>query len=552
MSTADKPPAVQDTVQGQRVFVRNATGLVKSASAFDMAIFNICGNMVIPFATGLFWAYAIWPRANFPVSIIIGGILCSFTWCCWALLAATMPRTGGGYIFNSRIIHPSVGFAFDWLLFLSSILAMALWTTWFSTVALTSAFSVFGSVENSSRATDWSAKVLQENWTFGLGLLLIFAVFGVAAYSLKASLRMQNITFLVSVAGLGFGSIVLLFTSRSTFINNFNDYAQPYTKNPDSYHMVINEAAKQGFNSPAVAGYSTADTLAAVFVVMTVSIWAWSSAYMSGEMRGASSAKRQLKVMAGSGTSQIIVLLVATMIFLHTTGVNFFTSINYLNTIGANPLPSPPYYTLLVGMVATNPIIVGILVGSFVLGIWAGLWELIGVTTRPLFAYSFDGVLPYKFADVNQRRHTPIFALGMVGIACVAVHYWATYDNTGFFKIWAYVGLFAFVTMAVTALSAVLLPIRRPDDFAKSSANFKIAGINAVQLAGVGSLITCAVYFFLVFKYPSVLGTATLTQAWTAVALALGSGFVIFYVSRAIRLRQGVHVDAAFAEIPPD
>ena len=203
-------------------------------------------------------------------------------------------------------------------------------------------------------------------------------------------------------------------------------------------------------------------------------------------------------------------------------------------------------------MVATNPIIVGILVGSFVLGIWAGLWELIGVTTRPLFAYSFDGVLPYKFADVNQRRHTPIFALGMVGIACVAVHYWATYDNTGFFKIWAYVGLFAFVTMAVTALSAVLLPIRRPDDFAKSSANFKIAGINAVQLAGVGSLITCAVYFFLVFKYPSVLGTATLTQAWTAVALALGSGFVIFYVSRAIRLRQGVHVDAAFAEIPPD
>ena len=197
-----------------------------------MAIFNICGNMVIPFATGLFWAYAIWPRANFPVSIIIGGILCSFTWCCWALLAATMPRTGGGYIFNSRIIHPSVGFAFDWLLFLSSILAMALWTTWFSTVALTSAFSVFGSVENSSRATDWSAKVLQENWTFGLGLLLIFAVFGVAAYSLKASLRMQNITFLVSVAGLGFGSIVLLFTSRSTFINNFNDYAQPYTRTP--------------------------------------------------------------------------------------------------------------------------------------------------------------------------------------------------------------------------------------------------------------------------------------------------------------------------------
>jgi APA family basic amino acid/polyamine antiporter len=544
--------AVQETVAGQRVFVRNATGLVKAASAFDMAVFNICGNMVIPFATGLFWAYAVWPHANFPISIIIGGVLCSFTWVCWALLASTMPRTGGGYIFNSRIIHPSVGFAFDWLLFLSSILAMALWTTWLSTVALTSAFSVYGSIQNNSTAADWSTKVLRENWTFGLGLLLIFAVFALAGWSLKASLRMQNITFLVSTGGLLFGSIIMLFTSRGTFIDNFNDYAQPFTKKSDSYHWVIAEAGRQGFTSPSVAGFSTSDTLAAVFVVLTVSIWAWSSAYLAGEMRGANSASRQLKVMAGSGSTQIAIILVATVIFLHTTGTDFFSSINYLNTIGSNPLPSAPYYTLLAGLVATNPLVVGLLVGSFVLGIWAGLWELIGVTTRPIFAYAFDGVLPYKLADVDPRRHTPVFAIALIGLACVGVHYWATYDNTGFFKIWAYVGLFAFVTMAVTAISAILLPIRRPTDYARSPARYSVMGVQAVQIAGVASLFTCGVYFFLVFKYPSVLGTATLRQAWAAVAIALASGFAIFYVSRMIRERQGVKLEAAFTEIPPD
>jgi hypothetical protein len=36
------------------------------------------------------------------------------------------------------------------------------------------------------------------------------------------------------------------------------------------------------------------------------------------------------------------------------------------------------------------------------------------------------------------------------------------------------------------------------------------------------------------------------------VALALGSGFVIFYVSRYLRSRQGVQLDVAFTEIPPD
>jgi amino acid transporter len=544
--------AVQDTVAGQRVFVRNATGLVKTASAFDMAVFNICGNMVIPFATGLFYAYAIWPRTNFPVSIILGGILCSFTWVCWALLSTTMPRTGGGYIFNSRIIHPAVGFAFDWLLFLSSVLAMALWTTWLSNVALTSAFSVYGSIQNNARVSGWSTTVLSKGWTFGLGLVLIAAVFGLAAISLKGSLRMQNITFLVSTGGLLLGSVIMLFTSTGTFASHFNKYAQPYTKSPDSYHWVITQASKQGFNSPGVAGFSTADTLAAVWVVMTVSIWAWSSAYMAGEMRGANKASRQLKVMAGSGTAQILILLFATTVFLHTTGTTFFTSLNYLNTIGSSPLPAPPYYTLLTGLVATNPLVVGLLVGSFVLGIWAGLWELIGVTTRPLFAYAFDGVLPYKVADVNPRTRTPVFAIGVMAIACVGVHYWATYDNTGFFKIWAYVGLFAFVTMALTAISAILLPLRRPDDYARSTARYSILGIPAVQIAGVASLFTCGVYFFIVFKYPTVLGTASLRQAWTAVALALASGFIIFYVSRFLRARQGVKLDVAFSEIPPD
>ena len=105
--------------------------------------------------------------------------------------------------------------------------------------------------------------------------------------------------------------------------------------------------------------------------------------------------------------------------------------------------------------------------------------------------------------------------------------------------------------MALTAISAILLPIRRPADYAKSTARYSIFGIPAVQIAGVASLFTCSVYFFIVFKYPSVLGTASLTQAWTAVALALGSGFVIFYISRFVRQRQGLRLDTR-TEIPPD
>ena len=158
-------------------------------------------------------------------------------------------------------------------------------------------------------------------------MLLIIAVFGLAAMSLKGSLRMQNITFLVSTGGLLFGSIIMLFTSQGTFADHFNKYAQPYTKHADSYHWVISQAAKQGFASPVSPGFSTADTLAAVWVVMTVSIWAWSSAYLAGGGCSANRASRQLRVMAGSGTAQILIFLFATTAFLHTTGTTFFTSL---------------------------------------------------------------------------------------------------------------------------------------------------------------------------------------------------------------------------------
>jgi amino acid transporter len=556
MSTEGVPASgagsIQDLAGGQRVFLRNATGLVRSASLLDLGIFNICGNLVIPFALGLFWAYAVWPRTNFLVAIVVGGLLCSLTWLCWAHLAATMPRTGGGYIYNTRILSPPIGFAADWLQFISAILAMALWTTWFSTVGLASIFSIWGTLRGNTDVAGWTATVLEERWTFLLGIALIAAVFAVAIASLKLSLRLQNTTTFIALGGMLLAIIVMLFTGQSEYVANFNDYAQPYTNQADSYHWIIDQAKAQGFTPASEAGYSFGDTFGSIFVVLTVSIWAWSSAYLAGEMRGARSLSRQVRVMAGFGGFQIVLFLVAIAVFFHAAGTDFFQSINYLNTIGANPLPAPPYYTLLAGLTTGSTLLAGLIVFTFIFNIWSGLWQLVGATSRPLFAYSFDGLLPERLARVNERTHTPIFAIALLFFACVGVHAWASFEATGFFEIWAYVGLFAFVMMAVTAISAIVLPYRRPDDYERSPAKRSILGIPAVTLAGAGSLVTCGVYFAIVFKWPSVLGAATLQKAWAAVGIVTASAFVIFYVAKFLRRREGVRLEAAYAEIPPE
>jgi basic amino acid/polyamine antiporter, APA family len=497
----------------------------------------------------------VFPRANMPVAILAGGGLCAFTWICWALLAATMPKTGGGYIFNSRILHPLVGFSADWLNWIGTIIAFGLWTTWLSTVALSSIFSTWGALRHNADVAGWANTVLSQNWTFGLGIPLILAVFACAVYSLKLSLRLQNITFFISTGGLLIACAVLVFTSKSTYIANFNHFAQAYTHKPDSYHDVIAQAKANGFTPPSVAGYSVSDTFSAIYMVLTVSIWAWSSAYLAGEMRRASSVKRQIGVMAGSGATQILIILVATILFLRTAGTDFFASINYLNTIGKNPLPAPPYYTLLAGVAVSSPIVVGLIVFSFVFGIWCGFWELIGAASRPLFAYSFDGILPRRVADVNDRTHTPIVALGVLFVGAVAVHAWASYSTfpAGFFKLWTYTGLFAFVMMAVTAISAIVLPWRRPALYQRSPANRSFLGVPLVTIFGALSLVTCGVYFWITDKYESKLVTgASLGALWLATALCTLSGVIIYFVAKIVRANQGVRLETAFTEIPPD
>jgi len=114
------------------------------------------------------------------------------------------------------------------------------------------------------------------------------------------------------------------------------------------------------------------------------------------------------------------------------------------------------------------------------------------------------------------------------------------------------VGLFAFVMLTVTAISAIVLPWRRRDMYERSPAKIEIFGVPAVSLAGVGALVTCGVYFAIVFKWPSVLGAATLQKAWTAVGIVVASALVIYYTAKFIRGCEGMRLKAAYAEIPPE
>src|SRR5258708_20310325 len=101
--------------QGE-MFLRNATGLRREVSLLDAFIMNPFGMNIAVGAVFLFLqAPAYFPQGNMLVAVIIGTLLMAFTllWV-YSTFAAAMPRSGGDYVFVSRVLHPFLGWLLGW------------------------------------------------------------------------------------------------------------------------------------------------------------------------------------------------------------------------------------------------------------------------------------------------------------------------------------------------------------------------------------------------------------------------------------------------------
>jgi hypothetical protein len=114
-------------------FARKASGLVRGLSfwdAFGVGFMNqgLTPSMYVMISLGL----GVYLGGNLIIATIISAVLCGIGFSLvWGILGGSMPRSGGEYIYNSRIIHPLIGIAesfgnaFVWIMW---IYVLAPWT----------------------------------------------------------------------------------------------------------------------------------------------------------------------------------------------------------------------------------------------------------------------------------------------------------------------------------------------------------------------------------------------------------------------------------------
>src|SRR5579884_1750316 len=95
---------------GQKLFVRNATGLVRSWATFDAFLYSFFSINIVSLGFFAFASGWLFPNGNLITAIIVSGVFVLFEVVVYAALISVMPRAGGDYVWQTRILGGGVGF----------------------------------------------------------------------------------------------------------------------------------------------------------------------------------------------------------------------------------------------------------------------------------------------------------------------------------------------------------------------------------------------------------------------------------------------------------
>ena len=533
----------------RRVFVREATGLVRELSWFDgtimnLAYFNIAAGSLLIFGLGSF----LFPGSNMAISIGVIGFLVDLPIVlAYSMFAAAMPRSGGDYVYVSRSTFPALGFSTSLVFFIFlSLFSIGFNAYLITSLGMTPILTGLGGATGDSGLLAVGQLVAQPVPSIIVGLIFTIIVFGLLMIKTGTLHKVMIVLFVIAFLGFPIGyTAVLATSSNAQFIAAFNAYASGAGLNT-SYTGLIESAKQAGANiiPPTLAG-----SLAALPIIYANLAFPQSSTYVAGEVKRAKSSV-PLSLIVG-----LVVICVCTGIMgyftFNTFGYDFIAATAYYFFSGAagNPLPAAPYTDFLLAVLYPNVAFQIFMMLSVIAWIMLLMITFGFMASRVLFAWSFDRVAPSALADVSERFHTPIKANLVAFVGSIIFLAASTYAfiGTDINSVVAWTSGYLIVM-----IGAVLYPFTAKHLFEQSPPYVKkrIGGVPVMSICGgVGAFALLIVFYYLLVN-PSVSGATSI--GISIVILTYVVGIVLYYVARGYRKRQGIDLGMVFKDIPPE
>ena len=448
------------------LFVRKASGLVRAWSVFDAFIYATFSINLI--TLGLFiFSYCWYFNGNLGTAVVVGGVFTIFEVIVYASLISAMPRAGGDYVWQSRILGRGIGFLLSvtgWWFILW--LWVPLYGQMLAYEVLTPLAAILGSP---------SAALFFTTYPWGplVSMLLVcLVVFIYIAIGMKWYARVQKFSFYVGAAGLLVVFGLLLFGTRDAFVAGLNAQLPALYGVPamDYYQATLDAGQAAGTTFGTLGSIAFGASFALIPMIVFFNLWPNWGSTLYGEVRGASDYKRNFWGMAAAiivtaGLALVFFALIAKTIgwdfYINANGA-FWSNIFYGTDVAIPVWPYPVQFATFLTSNRALQFLVVLAVGFWWIG-WSGTVFL--SSTRVIFAAALDRMLPEWVSKIELRTKTPVNALLLMVVPSVIISILYAWNIANFQSIVLDATLVIAVTFLGSTLAGILLPWRQKDIF---------------------------------------------------------------------------------------
>jgi len=559
------------------LFAREATGLVREIG-FSLGVIIILSHVI-----GLGWQKRAFqftgptpvPTDMMPLGLppifwafLVCGIIVLITGYAAGYVAAAMPRSGGGYVTISRVIHPVVGYMSGWLMFLAEAFSYGL-----IGVAVFEGISIFFGIALAPQVVAFDSTQL---FFGGVVIVWIFAILGLLGTKMYG--RLLQVIFYVPAA------ITIIFFGLwiAGAMNPSAVATGVYNVMGATPETFVTAAVNSGMVTN-MTGFYDAFTVAILGAFWSYMGW-YATTFLAGEVKEAN--KKLPMVLLTSGLIVMVVYLLASSLAsisvmnVAVTPVgghqwSFFQAYSYLSyppdaskaavevARAAIPNFQKAWSTGIASIIARGMDMTWL---SYLVAIGGVLWvandipPFLLVASRTFFAMSFDRMMPERFAYVSERWHAPVWAILITAIfATLACGVEAQFMGLDLYLAFAGVGgtdLFDAIFLTMFCLSCMLLPLERREIYDRAAVKHSVGTVVGIGFfATLGSAFT----LYTITKGNSWLWAlftsgATTGDIWSAAGffgcILIGLLLYIYHMYR--NTTRGVDMHTLYLSIPPE
>jgi len=447
----------------------------------------------------------------------------------YASLISAMPRAGGDYVWQSRILGRGIGFLLTvtgwWFI-------LWLWVPLYGQMLAYEVLTPLAATLGLQQVALWFT-------TYPWGpltsmLLVCLIVFFYIGIGMKWYARIQKFSFYVGMAGLLVVFGLLLFGSREAFITGLNTNLPALYGVPegDYYTATLEAGTAAGVTFGAFGSIAFGASFALIPMIVFFNLWPNWGSTLYGEVRGASDYKRNFwgmaaAIMVTAGLAIVFFLLInKTMgwdFYMNANGA-FWSSIFYGTEVAIPVWPYPiQFATFLSGSRAVQFLV--LLAVSFWWFGWSGTVFL--SSTRVIFAAALDRMLPEWVSKIETRTKTPVNALLLMVIPSVIISILYAFNIVSMQSIVLDATLVIAITFFGTAVAGIVFPWRQQKIFEGSPiGKYKVQAwlgwlVTALYVVGAAYLV------FLTYNYAMAVfaqwaDQTMLTQLMIVVVTVLG------------------------------